>query len=296
MQIGFIGVGIMGGGMAANLLAAGRALSVFDIDASHVAPLADAGAVAAESATEAASNADIVMLSLPTPAAVETVAAEALSAMRRGSVLIDLSTSPPSLARTLEEQAAERAIGFLDAPVSGGQRGARNGTLAVIVGGESAVFGRVRPLFDDIGANVYHMGEVGSGQTAKLVNNMMAFTSMWSLVEGLALGTKAGVDPNLLREVVSNSSGSTTVWRSGTAAILKDRLTPTFDLQLVKKDLQLALDLADELGVETPMARTSRELLDRFAALGFEGGEIYATIRHHEEALECAIRGRWEDR
>ena len=211
-------------------------------------------------------------------------------------MLIDLSTSPPSLARTLEEQAAERGIGFLDAPVSGGQRGARNGTLAVIVGGEAAVFERVRPLFDDIGANVYHMGEVGSGQTAKLVNNMMAFTSMWSLVEGLALGTKAGVDPNLLRDVVSNSSGSTTVWRSGTAAILKDRLTPTFDLQLVKKDLQLALDLADELGVETPMARTSRELLDRFAALGFEAEEIYATIRHHEEALACAIRGRWEDR
>lgn len=296
MKIAFIGVGIMGGGMAANLLAAGRALSVFDIDATRVAPLADAGAVAAQSVTGAAGSADVVMLSLPNAAAVETVAAEALSAMPPGSVLIDLSTSPPSLARTLAEQAAERSIAFLDAPVSGGQRGARDGTLSVIVGGESAVFERVHPLFDDIGANVYHMGDVGSGQTTKLVNNMMAFTSMWSLVEGLALGTKAGVDPNLLRDVVSNSSGSTTVWRSGTAAILKDRLTPTFDLQLVKKDLQLALDLADELGVETPMARTSRELLDRFAALGFEAEEIYATIRHHEEALACAIRGRWEDR
>lgn len=296
MQIGFIGVGIMGGGMAANLLAAGRALSVFDIDATRVAPLGDAGAIAAASVTEAAHQADVVMLSLPNAAAVETVAAEALSAMPRGSVLIDLSTSPPSLARTLAEQAAERGITFLDAPVSGGQRGARNGTLSVIVGGEHAVFERVRGLFDDIGANVYHMGDVGAGQTAKLVNNMMAFTSMWSLVEGLALGTKAGVDPNLLREVVSNSSGSTTVWRSGTAAILKDRLAPTFDLRLVKKDLQLALDLAEELGVETPMARTSGELLDRFVALGFEAEEIYATIRHHEEALACTIRGRWRDR
>ena len=291
MQIGFIGVGIMGGGMAGNLLAAGRALSVFDVDATRLAPLADAGAIAAESVTGAASSADVVMLSLPTAAAVETVAAEALSAMPRGSVLIDLSTSPPSLARRLAEQAAERGIAFLDAPVSGGQRGARNGTLAVIVGGESVVFERVRPLLDDIGANVYHMGEVGSGQTAKLVNNMMAFTSMWSLVEGLALGTKAGIDPNLLRDVVSNSSGSTAVWRSGTAAILKDRLTPTFDLQLVKKDLQLALDLADELGVETPMARTSGELLDRFIGLGFDTEEIYATIRYHEEALAVAIRG-----
>ena len=296
MRIGFIGVGIMGGGMAANLLAAGRALSVFDIDATRVAPLADAGAAAAESVTGAAHRADVVMLSLPNVAAVETVAAEALSAMPRGSVLIDLSTSPPSLARTLAGQAAERDIAFLDAPVSGGQRGARDGTLSVIVGGESVVFERVRSLFDDIGANVYHMGEAGYGQTAKLVNNMMVFTSMWSLVEGLALGTKAGIDPNLLRDVVSNSSGNTAVWRSGTAAILKDRLTPTFDLQLIKKDLQLALDLADELGVETPMARTSGELVDRFIGLGFDTEDIYATIRYHEEALAVAIRGRWEDR
>ena len=296
MRIGFIGVGIMGRGMAANLLAAGRQLSVFDIEATRVAPLVDAGAAAAESVTEAANRANVVMLSLPDAAAVETVAAAALSTMPQGSVLIDLSTSPPSLARMLAEQAAERGIAFLDAPVSGGQRGARDGTLSVIVGGDSGVFERVRSLFDDIGANVYHMGEVGAGQTAKLVNNMMAFTSMWSLVEGLALGTKAGVDPNLLRDVVSNSSGNTTVWRSGTAAILKDRLAPTFDLQLVKKDLQLALDLADELGVEAPMARTSRELLDRFVALGFEAEEIYATIRYHEEALACAIRGRWADR
>ena len=292
MQIGFIGTGIMGGGMAANLLAAGRALSVFDIDTTRVAPLADAGAVAAESVTAAANHADVVMMSLPNAAAVETVAAEALSAMPRGSVLIDLSTSPPSLARTLAGQAAERDLAFLDAPVSGGQRGARDGTLSVIVGGEYAVFERVRSLFDDIGTNVYHMGEAGSGQTAKLVNNMMAFTSMWSLVEGLALGTKAGVDPNLLRDVVSNSSGNTAVWRSGTAAIPKDRLTPTFDLQLVKKDLQLALDLADELGVETPMAKTSGELLDRFIGLGFDTEEIYATIRYHEEALALPIRGR----
>ena len=292
MRIGFIGTGIMGEGMAANLLAAGRALSVFDIDATRVAPLADAGAVAAESVTGAAHGADVVMLSLPNAAAVEAVAAEALSAMPRGSVLIDLSTSPPSLARTLAGQAAERDIAFLDAPVSGGQRGARDGTLSVIVGGESATFERVRSLFDDIGANAYHMGEVGSGQTAKLVNNMMAFTSMWSLVEGLALGTKAGVDPKLLRDVVSNSSGNTAVWRSGTAEILKDRRTPTFDLQLIKKDLQLALDLAEELGVETPMAKTSGALLDRFVGLGFGTEDIYATIRHHEEALAVAIRGR----
>ena len=162
----------------------------------------------------------------------------------------------------------------------------------MIVGGESATFERVRGLFDDIGANVYHMGEAGSGQTAKVVNNMMAFTSMWSLVEGLALGTKAGVDPKLLRDVVSNSSGNTAVWRSGTAAILKYRRTPTFDLQLIKKDLQLALDLAEALGVETPMARTSGGLLDRFIRLGFDTEDIYATIRHHEEALAVAIRGR----
>ncbi len=208
--------------------------------------------------------------------------------------MVILTAADPDSQRWRNTLAAEGlvVVGVEFRNGGGKQRGARDGTLSVIVGGESVAFERVRSLFDDIGANVYHMGEAGSGQTAKVVNNMMAFTSMWSLVEGLALGTKAGVDPNLLHDVVSNSSGNTAVWRSGAAAILKDRLTPTFDLQLVKKDLQLALDLADELGVETPMARTSGELLNRFIGLGFDTEDIYATIRHHEEALAVAIRGR----
>lgn len=296
MEIGFIGVGIMGAGMAGNLLKAGRSLTVHDVDASQAAPLADAGASIAESVASAASRADVVMLSLPTAAIVEQVATEALDAMRPGAVLIDLSTSPPSLARTISDLAAQRRIAFMDAPVSGGQRGARDGTLSVIVGGDTATFEGVRDLFEDIGANLYHMGDVGSGQVTKLVNNMMCFTSMWSLVEGLALATKAGVDPNLLRDVVSNSSGGTWVWRGGTAAILKDKLTPTFDLHLVKKDLQLALDLADELGVSTPIAKTSGELVDRFISLGFDTEDIFATIKHYEAELECVIRGRWQDR
>ena len=123
MEIGFIGVGVMGAGMAGNLLKAGRSLTVYDTDASQAAPLADAGASMAESVTSAASHADVVMLSLPTAAIVEQVATEALDAMRPGAVLIDLSTSPPSLARTIADLAAQRRIAFMDAPVSGGQRG-----------------------------------------------------------------------------------------------------------------------------------------------------------------------------
>lgn len=290
-----IGAGVMGTGMASNLLEAGRSLTVYDIDNERCAILAAAGARQAASVASAARRADVVMLSLPTPAIVEEVAGHALGAMQPGTVLIDLSTSPPSLARSIADRATELGIQFMDAPVSGGKRGAQEGTLSVIVGGDPKTYERVRALFEEIGANLYHMGEVGSGQVTKLVNNMMCFTSMWSLVEGMALATKAGVDPNLLRDVVSNSSGATWVWRGGTAAILKDQLTPTFDLNLIKKDLQLAVDLADELRVNTPIATTSRELVDRFIELGFATEDIFATIRHYEEQLDCVIRGRWQD-
>ena len=298
MEIAFIGLGVMGAGMAGNLLKAGRSLTVYDVDSDRYAALGAAGAAAkkADSVVSAVKRADVVMLSLPKVEIVEVVAFDALAAMRPGAVLIDLSTSPPSLARSIAGRADELGIEFLDAPVSGGQRGAQEATLSVMVGGNADTYERLRDLFEDIGTNLYHMGDVGSGQVSKLVNNMMCFTSMWSLVEGLALATRAGVDPNLMRDLVSNSSGGTWVWRGGTAAILKDKLTPTFDLNLIKKDLQLALDLADELGVSTPIAVRSGELVDRFIELGFATEDIFATIRHHEQQLGCMIRGRWQDR
>lgn len=295
MQIGFIGVGVMGSGMAANLLAAGETLTVFDRDPLHAQTLLRDGAAWAESATAAAQHADAVLLSLPTPQSVEAVADAVLPAMARGSALVDLSTSPPALARRLRDNATTRGVDFLDAPVSGGQRGARDGSLAVMVGGAADTVMRLRPVFEAIGANTYHMGDVGAGQTTKLVNNMMCFNHMWSLVEGLALATTAGVEPNLLRDVVSTSSGATWLWRGGTAAILKNKLTPTFDLHLIKKDLDLALSLARELGVPTPLAERSGELVDRYIELGFGAEDIYATIRDLEAQLDVTIRGRWRD-
>jgi 3-hydroxyisobutyrate dehydrogenase-like beta-hydroxyacid dehydrogenase len=293
VEVSLIGVGVMGTGMAHNFLRAGRRLTVYDIDSGRMTELLRSGARASASLSAAASGAEVVLLSLPDTTVVRQVAEETLSHMRPGTVLIDLSTSPPSMSRRLAKRAAQADIEFMDAPVSGGQRGAHEGTLSVMVGGKRSTFERVQTLFYDIGAHVYHMGDAGTGQVTKLVNNMMCFTSMWSLVEGLALGTEANVDPNLLREVVSHSSGSTFVWRGGTAAILKDKLDPTFDLRLIKKDLQLALDLANELNVDTPIARNASDLVDRFIELGFVEEDIFATIRHHEEKLNTMIRGRW---
>lgn len=294
MEISLIGVGVMGTGMAGNFLQAGRRLTIYDIDRDRMTELLQSGARRSASLSDAVSGAQVVMLSLPSTTVVQKVAEEALSFMQPGTVLIDLSTSPPSMSRRLAKRAAQTGIEFMDAPVSGGQRGALEGTLSVMVGGKRSTFEQVQALFYDIGTHVYHMGDVGTGQVTKLVNNMMCFTSMWSLVEGLALGTEADVDPNLLREVVSHSSGSTSVWRGGTAAILKDKLDPTFDLRLIKKDLQLALDLADELNVDTPIARNASDLVDRFIDLGFLEEDIFATIRHHEEKLNTVIRGRWK--
>lgn len=295
MQIALIGTGIMGAPMAANLLAGGYSLSVHDTRPASADGLLGAGAEWAESVAHACAGADVVLMSLPTPDAVEIVAGEAIGAMQSGAVLVDHSTSPPALMQRLAARASERGIDFLDAPVSGGRAGARRGTLSVIVGGEAEVLERCRPLFETVGENVYHAGAVGTGSVAKLVNNMLCFIHMWAAVEAVTLGTKAGVDPNVLRAIVATSSGNSAVWSGGTAAMLRDRLQPTFDMTLIAKDMNLALDMAGELDVPTSMADAASHLIAQYLDGGYADSDIFGTIRAMEERTGTQIRGRWRE-
>ncbi|MDH4145255.1 MAG: NAD(P)-dependent oxidoreductase [Acidimicrobiia bacterium] len=298
MNVGFIGLGNMGNPMAANVLAKGNQLTVFDLRRESADNLVAEGAAWADGPAAAAAAGEVVMMSLPKPPDVEAVVAGpggVFEGVAPGSVIVDLSTNSPEVVKKLAAMAAERGVGFLDAPVSGGVVGARKGTLAVMVGGDAAQYDRCKPLFDAIGANVFHVGDVGAGNVAKLVNNMLAFISMMGTTEALILGTKAGVDPVVLRDIVAAGSGNSFVWGGGTRAILRDRLRPTFTTTLASKDIGLATELASQLNVPVPMGTRAQELLVGYRDNGFADEDVLATVKALEEQAGFTVRGLWPE-
>jgi 3-hydroxyisobutyrate dehydrogenase len=294
MRLGFIGVGNMGGPMAGHVIGGGHDVGVFDLRSELVDPLVEAGGRRTESVAEAADGAEAVLLSLPMPSDVEEVVADdggLLDLLEAGSAILDLTTSSPTVSRELAQLAQERGIAFLDAPISGGVYGARKGTLAVMVGGPEDVFATYEPVLSTFAAKVVRCGDVGAGNVVKIVNNMLAFINMMGVTEGLLLGTKAGVDPDVLREVVQASSGASFVWDSGTRAILRDRLGPSFTTTLASKDIGLAVDLAAELDVPVPMGAKTQALITGYRDNGFASDDVLATVRALEEQADFQVRG-----
>jgi 3-hydroxyisobutyrate dehydrogenase-like beta-hydroxyacid dehydrogenase len=232
------------------------------------------------------------------PADVERVVlAESgvLAGMQRGGTIIDMSTNSPTVVRGLAEKTQAKGVAFLDAPVSGGVRGARNATLAVMVGGDKAVYDTYESVLKAIGANVFYVGGVGAGNVAKLVNNMLAFINMMGAAEGIVLGAKAGVDPNVLWQVIKASSGGSFTWESGTRAILRDRLAPTFTIDLASKDIGLATGLAKELGVPLKMGQAAEELVRHYQATGYAKEDVLATVKELEKQVGTIVRGTWRE-
>jgi len=298
MKFGFIGVGNMGNPMALNLSKAGHSLLVHDIRREAAANLEEAGATWVNSAKEAATGVEATFLSLPMPADVERVVlAEngVLASMRSGGTIIDMSTNSPTVVRSLAEKTKAKGVTFLDAPVSGGVRGARNATLAIMVGGEKAVYDKYEPALKAIGSNVFHCGEVGTGNVVKLCNNMLAFIHMMGAAEAIILGTKAGVDPNILWQAVKASSGGSFVWESGTRAILRDRLAPTFTIDLASKDISLAAALAKDFDVPLKMGTAALELIRHYQANGYAKEDVLATVKELEKQTGTVVRGTWRE-
>ena len=298
MKLGFIGVGNMGNPMANNLIKAGHTLQVHDVRPEAAANLLQDGAVWTESPEAAADGAEAVYLSLPMPAHVEQVVLDAdgvLAGMTKGKTIVDMSTNSPSVVQSLAEKCEAQGVHFLDAPVSGGVRGARKGTLAIMVGGRRKVYESCEATLKSMGSNVFHVGAVGTGNVAKLVNNMLAFVHMMGGAEALILGAKAGVDPNVLWKIVKASSGNSFVWESGTRAILRDRLAPTFTIDLACKDIGLAAQLADELDVPLTMAASAQALLKGYQAGGFAQEDVLASIKALEQRTGTTVRGTWDD-
>jgi 3-hydroxyisobutyrate dehydrogenase len=294
MRIGFIGIGSMGEPMSLNLLRAGYELTVYDIREEAMEVPVCSGAKAARSPKEVAQASDIVLTSLPTPGALEEVVLGAdgvLEGARKGIILIDTSTVSPSLIRKVSAEAKDKGMDVLEAPVSGGVIGAEAGTLTVIVGGDESVYDKCREVLDVIGENIIHVGGVGSGNTVKLVNNLISISNVVVMSEGMVLGVKAGVSPKTLHDVIKVSSGrSNAIEVKLPRKIAKGDFEAGFALDLACKDLGLALDLGREIGVPLLVTGVARQVYELAKAQGLGRLDQTAVIKLLEEAAQVEVR------
>jgi 3-hydroxyisobutyrate dehydrogenase len=285
-RIAFVGLGTMGRPMAANLLAAGNELVACDLDPAGADAL---GVSLAETPAEAAAGADIAIMSLPSPAAVEEVAigpSGLVHGARPGTVAIDMSTSPPALARRLAEAFAATGVDFLDAPVSGGPIGAEAATLAIMVGGSAGAFERARPVLAAMGSLVELVGGPGAGQTVKLCNNLIVGVTMAAMSEACALLEREGIDPAQAYEVFTRSTSDSSVLRRRFPLPgvrpehpASKAYEPLFRLDLLRKDLALALELAAEHGLEAPVTEEAARAYDVALEAGLGGLDYSAVYR-----------------
>lgn len=293
MQLGFIGVGNIGTPMCHHLLNAGHAVLVYDIDPSNLARMVNLGAQQAESPKAAAEVCDIVFSSLPGPREVEEVALGArglIEGARPGLLYADLSTNFPAVAERICTALAAKGVTMLDAPVSGGVAGAERGTLAVMVGGDKQAFEICKPLFEQFGANIFHVGKIGSGCVAKLVNNMLAFANSVAAFEGMLIGTKAGVDPQMLHDIVQASSGSSWAMRQLPEKVFAGDFSPGFTIDLAYKDLRLALEMGDEFSVPLFMGSLCINLMRQARANGRGGDDLSGLMRVLEDNVGFQVR------
>ncbi len=296
MRVGFIGLGNMGGPMALNMIKAGHTLTVYDVRREAAEPHLAAGAQWAESPAAVAAQSEVVVTSLPGPKDVESVATGEggiLSKLARGAVYADLSTNSPSVIRQLHATFKAKGIDMLDAPVSGGIPGARNATLAVMVGGSKEAFERIKPVLDAIGDKVSYIGESGAGAVAKLVHNMIAICSKQLLAEAFTMGVKAGVSPEALLKVVQDGAYGQGMLLNGTMPKMVfrgnfDRVT--FALKLARKDLGLATEVGRELNVPMPIASLVEQDFLSALANGLGEKDSTAAVTIQEDRAHVKVR------
>jgi 2-hydroxy-3-oxopropionate reductase len=290
-DIGFIGLGNIGGALAANLLSDRHRLTVFDIDSSKAASLADAGGSAAGSVAEVAKASAITFLSLPTPEAMETVA-DAWLAASAGSnkVLVDLTTNSPSVVRNMGKRLAASGTHLVEAPLTGGAPGARNRQLVFIVGSDdAAVFARIEPLLATLGRGTFLMGPLGSGNIGKLANSLHAFASMWVTLETLALAAKSGVDLRTLVDMLRVAAGATPYLNSRVENIGTRGAPAEFSLELAAKDAGLMIETGREVGVPLPVASALHEIFTFAKAHGLGDHDISDLVEVMERFADVKL-------
>ncbi len=290
ISVGFIGLGNMGNPMALNVLKKGYALTVFDMNPNAIKNVVAAGAKGASSAADVLANADVVFTSLPGSPEVEPfylAAGGAIEKAKAGAVLIDLSSVLPSTPRKIEAAAKARGLKFLEAPVSGGVIGARAATLAVMTGGDAAVLEQVRPLLDAIGRNIYHVGPAGAANTIKAINNMMSTVNACAMMEGFAVGLKAGLDLKTMADIVKASSGNSNALARVDRALIPRDFEPGFKVALMNKDLETFHAIAKEVHVPVSFSNMAQHYQQSAlaAGLGEKDTSVIFTLIEQRAAL-----------
>ncbi len=293
MKLGFIGIGNMGKPMATNLLQANHPLVIYDLNPKPLEELAKMGAGVKGNPSEIPPAADVIFLSLPTHTVVEEVMLGTkgiLSTLKKGQIVIDTTTSLPSVSRMVAEKVKALGANFLDAPVSGGPDGARAQTLTFMIGGEAAVLEKVRGLLETLGKNIFYIGTHGLGNTMKLINNMLTATNTACFIEGLVIGTKAGIQPSTLFEVIGSCSGNSYAFQKKVPRILNGNFNPMFALDLEYKDLSLGTMVAQELKATALLASLAKGMFEMARAKGLGGEDNVALVKVFEEIANVKVR------
>lgn len=292
-RVAVAGLGIMGSGMAHNLLRAGFAVTVYNRTAARTQPLAEAGAAVSATPVELAAAADVVLVCVSDTPDVESVLfgpAGVAAGASAGTLVIDASTISPEATRTFAARLAEQGVAMVDAPVSGGSEGAKNGTLSIMVGGEAADVERARPVLEAIGRTITHVGPVGAGQTCKLVNQVLVAVNMLAVSEALLLAEAGGLDLGTAIDAVQGGAGGSWMLTNRGPQVVAGDWRPGFTIDLQQKDLRLVLDAADSLGVPLLGTATVFQLYRTLQARGLGGEGNHALAKALETLSGHVLR------
>jgi 3-hydroxyisobutyrate dehydrogenase/2-hydroxy-3-oxopropionate reductase len=286
-KLGFLGLGLMGYPMARNLLRAGHSVAVWSKTTAKTAQLAsEAGAVACATPADVAKQADVVFLCVGDTAMVEEVLLgkdSVIEGGRKGMIVVDTSTISPSASVKIGEKFAVKGIEFLGAPVTGSTPGAINGTLTFMVGGDKKVFESLLPILEVMGKKLYYCGGPGMGLNAKLTQNLVLSNILQAFNEGIVLSTKAGVDPTLMLDILSNSAAKCGLIEYKAPFIFKRDFTTNFSVKWMHKDIGLMLDSGEELNVPLPLTALTRQMFQMAISKGYGEEDICSTVNVLEE-------------
>jgi 2-hydroxy-3-oxopropionate reductase len=292
-KIGFIGLGIMGKPMAMNLIKAGYNLIVYDIRSEPVKEVVAAGAKEGKSSKDVAAQSEVIITMLPnSPDVKKAVLGEngVLAGARAGMILIDMSSIAPLVSKEVEVEARKKGVEMLDAPVSGGEPKAKDGTLSIMVGGKKDVFEQVEDILKVMGASAVLVGDIGSGNTTKLANQIIVALNIAAMSEAMVLATKAGVDPEKVYQAIRGGLAGSTVLNAKMPLVLDGNFKPGFRIELHIKDLANALDTAHEIGVPVPLASGVMEIMQALKVDGKAGDDHGGIIQFYEKLAAVEVR------
>jgi 3-hydroxyisobutyrate dehydrogenase len=295
-SVGFIGLGVMGAPMASHLAKAGHAVSLFDVAAGLANELARTlpNARGCDSPREVAANSDIVITMLPNGRVVREVvfgSAGLAEGFRRGALLLDTSSAEPWITRDIAGQLGSQGVAMVDAPVSGAAWGAQAAELVFMVGGAPDDVARVRPLLDIMGRAVFHLGGLGAGHTMKCLNNLITAITLTATAEGLAIGTRCGLDPAVMTDVLNEATGGSWITRTHIhQRVLSRSFDDPFKLELMLKDMGIALELAKAEGIPAPLSGVGHQLWQAANLARGQGVSVSELVRWVEELTQTEIK------